>query len=82
MRKPTHWLGCSATQSTPIITAFAANPNVEGHSRQDPTRGETRTAAAAETLRAAASGPKSATVKGSYSGPPMVLGMRRLLVSV
>jgi hypothetical protein len=29
-------LGCSATQSTPIITGYRAGPDVEGHSRQDP----------------------------------------------
>jgi hypothetical protein len=34
---------------------------------------ETRTVAALETLRAAASGAKSATMK-AYSGPPMTLG--------
>jgi hypothetical protein len=32
---------------------------------------ETRTAAGPETSRAAANAPISATVKGSYSGPPM-----------
>src|SRR5215469_8097821 len=45
------------------LPAVAAGPNVEGHSRQDPTRGKTRTAAHPETLRAAASGPISSTVK-------------------
>jgi hypothetical protein len=47
---------------------------VEGHSREDPTRDKTRAVAALETLRAAASGPVSATVKGSYSCLPMMLG--------
>ena len=47
---------------------------MERHSRQDPTREKTRAVAAAETLRAAASGPISATVKGSYSCRPMMLG--------
>ena len=31
--KPPHSLGCSATQSRPITTAFAAGPNAERHSR-------------------------------------------------
>jgi|SRR5580704_893128 hypothetical protein len=48
--------------------ADAAGPNVEGHSGQDPPRGKTRAVAAPETLRAAASGPISATVKGILPG--------------
>src|SRR5262249_2580045 len=63
------------------LLAFAAGPNVEGHSGQDLSAAaagvsspagvgaETRTAAAPETLRAAGIGVISATVKVSYSGP-------------
>jgi hypothetical protein len=72
MRKPKHWFGCSATQSTPTRTRFrVADPNVERHSREDPTRGETRTVATLETLRAASGRSILATLR-SYSGGLML----------
>ena len=65
MRKSTHSLGCSATQSTPITTRFRRGSKC---GKAFSPRSETGPVAAA------ASGPISAMVKGSYSGPPLTLG--------
>jgi hypothetical protein len=56
-----------------IDSSLAANSHPARNSRQDSTRGETRTLVATKTLRAAARRAISAALKGSYFGPSMVL---------